>query len=196
MFSETASLPALDFYPLTPERWDDLVALFGPRGACGGCWCMWWRLKHSQFEKQKGEENKRALKRIVDSGEVPGLLAFADGQPIGWCSVAPREAFPRLGRSRILKRVDDQPVWSAVCFFVDKQFRRKGVAVRLLGAAVEHAKKHGAMIVEGYPVEPRKASTPDAFAFTGLASAFREAGFVEVLRRSDTRPIMRYHIAE
>ncbi|MGB3905086.1 MAG: GNAT family N-acetyltransferase [Anaerolineae bacterium] len=196
MFAETASLPALDFYPLTPERWDDLVALFGPRGACGGYWCMWWRLKHSQFEKQKGDENKRALKRIVDSGEVPGLLAYADGQPIGWCSVAPREAFPRLGRSRILKRVDDQPVWSAVCFFVDKSFRRRGIAVRLLGAAVEHAKKHGAKIVEGYPVEPRKASTPDAFAFTGLASAFRKAGFVEVLRRSDTRPIMRYHIAE
>jgi len=194
--SETASLPALDFYPLTPERWDDLVALFGPRGACGGCWCLWWRLKHSQFEKQKGEENKRALKRIVDSGEVPGLLAYADGHPVGWCSVAPREAFPRLGRSRILKRVDDRPVWSAVCFFVDKQFRRKGVAVRLLEAAVEHAKKHGAKTVEGYPVEPRKASTPDAFAFTGLASAFRKAGFVEVLRRSDTRPIMRYHMAE
>ena len=196
MSSETASLPALDFYPLTPERWDDLVALFGPRGACGGCWCLWWRLKHSQFEKQKGEENKRALKRIVDSGEVPGLLAYADGHPVGWCSVAPREAFPRLGRSRILKRVDDRPVWSAVCFFVDKQFRRKGVAVRLLEAAVEHAKKHGAKVVEGYPVEPRKASTPDAFAFTGLASAFRKAGFVEVLRRSDTRPIMRYHMAE
>lgn len=196
MSSETASLPALDFYPLTPERWDDLVALFGPRGACGGCWCLWWRLKHSQFEKQKGEENKRALKRIVDSGEVPGLLAYADGHPVGWCSVAPREAFPRLGRSRILKRVDDRPVWSAVCFFVDKQFRRKGVAVRLLEAAVEHAKKHGAKTVEGYPVEPRKASTPDAFAFTGLASAFRKAGFVEVLRRSDTRPIMRYHMAE
>jgi len=194
--SETASLPALDFYPLTPERWDDLVALFGPRGACGGCWCLWWRLKHSQFEKQKGEENKRALKRIVDSGEVPGLLAYADGHPVGWCSVAPREAFPRLGRSRILKRVDDRPVWSAVCFFVDKQFRRKGVAVRLLEAAVEHAKKHGAKTVEGYPVEPRKVSTPDAFAFTGLASAFRKAGFVEVLRRSDTRPIMRYHMAE
>ena len=157
---------------------------------------MWWRLKHSQFEKQKGEENKRALKRIVDSGEVPGLLAYADGHPVGWCSVAPREAFPRLGRSRILKRVDDRPVWSAVCFFVDKQFRRKGVAVRLLEAAVEHAKKHGAMVVGGYPVEPRKASTPDAFAFTGLASAFRKAGFVEVLRRSDTRPIMRYHMAE
>ncbi|TKJ29443.1 MAG: GNAT family N-acetyltransferase [Chloroflexi bacterium B3_Chlor] len=157
---------------------------------------MWWRLKQSQFEKQKGEENKRALKRIVDSDEVPGLLAYADEQPIGWCSVAPREAFPRLGRSRILKRVDDQPVWSVVCFFVDKSFRRRGVAVRLLGAAVEHAKKHGAKIVEGYPVEPRTASTPDAFAFTGLASAFRKAGFVEVLRRSDTRPIMRYHIAE
>ena len=196
MFSETASLPALEFYPLTPRRWDDLVALFGPRGACGGCWCMWWRLKHSHFERQKGEENKRGLKRIADSGQIPGLLAYADGEPVGWCSVAPREAYPRLGRSRILKRVDNQPVWSVVCFFVDKRFRRRGVTVKLLGAAVEHAEKHGAKIIEGYPVEPRKGSTPDPFAFTGLVSAFRKAGFVEVLRRSDTRPIMRCHIAE
>ena len=150
----------------------------------------------SQFEEQKGEGNKKALRMIIDSGQIPGLLAYADGQPVGWCSVAPREAYPRLGRSRILKRVDDQAVWSVVCFFVDKRFRRRGVTVRLLAAAVQYAEKHGATIIEGYPVEPRKASTPDGFAFTGLASAFRKAGFVEVLRRSDTRPIMRYHIAE
>ena len=196
MLSGTASVAALEFRPLTPERWRDLEELFGERGACGGCWCMWWRLTRSQFEKQKGEENKKALARIVDSGQTPGLLAYADGQPIAWCSVAPREAFPRLERSRILKRVDDQPVWSVVCFFVGKPFRRKGVTVRLLEAAVEYAKEHGAKIVEGYPVEPRKTSTPDAFAFTGLASAFRKVGFVEVLRRSETRPIMRYAVGE
>ncbi len=194
MSSKTASLPGLKFHPVTPDRWNDLEALFGERGACGGCWCMWWRVKRSEFEKKKGKGNKRALKKMVDSGNVPGLLAHADGQPIGWCSVAPRETYPVLERSRILKRVDDQPAWSVVCFFVAKPFRRKGVTAKLLRAAVEYAKEHGARIVEGYPVEPRKPRIADVFAFTGFVSTFRKAGFGEVLRRSETRPIMRYLI--
>lgn len=155
---------------------------------------MWWRLSRSQFNKQKGEGNRKGLKKIVDSGEVPGLLAYAEGEPIGWCAVAPRERFLALERSRILKRVDEEPVWSVVCFFVAKPFRQKGVTVKLLKAAVEYAQKHGAKIVEGYPIEPKKTKMPDVFAYTGLASAFRQAGFVEVLRRSETRPIMRYFI--
>jgi len=194
--SKTASLPALEFHPLTPERWKDLEALFGERGACGGCWCMWWRLKRSQFEKQKGEGNRRALKKIVDSGEVPGLLAYAGGQPVAWCSVAPRETYSVLERSQTLKRIDDQPVWSVVCFFVAKPFRGKGVTVKLLRATVEYVKEQGARIIEGYPVEPKKTRMPDAFAYTGLVSTFRKAGFIEVLRRSETRPIMRYFIGE
>jgi len=196
MSFKAASPPALEVHPLTPQRWKDLEALFGERGACGGCWCMWWRLQRSQFEKQKGEENKRAFKKIVDSGEVPGLLAYVNGQPVAWCAVAPRETYPVLERSRTLKRIDDQPVWSVVCFFVAKPFRRKGVTANLLKAAVEYAKKQGARIVEGFPVEPKKTGMSDAFAYTGLVSTFRKAGFVEVLRRSKTRPIMRYFIGE
>ena len=99
----------LEFHPLIPERWKDLEILFGERGACGGCWCMWWRLKRSQFEKQKGLENKKALKKIVDSGEIPGILAYTNGQPIAWCSVEQRRRYPVLERSRILKRIDDEP---------------------------------------------------------------------------------------
>jgi GNAT superfamily N-acetyltransferase len=185
------------FHPLTPERWNDFEALFGPRGACGGCWCMWWRIKRSDFDHQKGDANRLALQQIVASGEVPGLLAYyrlTGGPPVGWCSVAPRDAFPALERSRILKRVDDQPVWSAVCFFIAKTYRRQGLTISLLRAAVEYARQAGAKIVEGYPEDPRKAEIPAPFAFTGLASAFFQAGFVEVLRRSETRPIMRYYI--
>jgi GNAT superfamily N-acetyltransferase len=182
----------LKFHPLTPKRWKHLELLFGERGACGGCWCMWWRLKRSQFEKQKGEENRKALKEIVDSGEVPGLIAYREGRPIAWCSLGPRENFPVLGRSRILKPVDDQPVWSVVCFFVAKPFRQKGITLKLLKAAQEYARKQGASIIEGYPTEPKKENLPAPFVWTGLASAFRKAGFKEVLRRSKTRPIMRY----
>ena len=186
----------LKFYPLISERWADFEKLFGEHGACGGCWCMWWRLKRSEFERQKGEGNRRAMKRIVDSGEIPGILAYAKDQPMAWCSVAPKEAYPTLERSRTLKRVDDKPVWSIVCFFVAKPFRGKGVAGKLLSAAIGYVEKQGGKIVEGYPVEPKKGRIPDAFAYTGLASAFRKAGFVEVVRRSETRPIMTYTIKE
>lgn len=190
------NIPSLRFNVLTPQRWDDIEKLFGERGACGGCWCMWWRLNRSQFNKQKGERNKEALKAIMDSGDVPGIIAYSGGEPVGWCAVAPREAFPALERSRVLKRVDDQKVWSVVCFFIAKSFRHRGLTVELLKAAVEYAKNRGGRIVEGYPVEPKSGKTVDAFAYTGLASAFLKAGFVEVARRSDTRPIMRYIIGK
>ena len=185
----------IEIRPVTPDRWTDLEELFGERGACGGCWCMWWRLKRSDFEKQKGLGNKQSLKDIVASGEIPGLLAYAEGKPVAWCSVGPRETYPALERSRILKRVDAKPVWSVVCFFVARTHRRKGLTVKLLRAAIEYAAGRGATIVEGYPVEPKKAKSPDVFVYTGLASAFRKAGFAEVIRRSETRPFMRYFIS-
>ena len=184
----------LTFSPLTPSRWDDFADLFGPRGATGGCWCMWWRITNKEFEANKGEGNRMAIKDLVDKGTIPGILAYDGDQAIGWCSVAPREEFTRLERSRILKPVDEQPVWSIVCFFVAKGYRRQGVTVGLLKAAIDYVRQHGGKIVEGYPVEPRQDKMPDPFVYTGLASAFLEAGFKEVLRRSETRPIMRYEI--
>jgi GNAT superfamily N-acetyltransferase len=156
---------------------------------------MWWRLKRSEFERQKGEGNRLALKAVVEAGEAPGLLAYADGEPVGWCSVGPREAYPVLDRSPVLKRVDDRPVWSVVCFYVSPEWRERGVMMRLLAAAAEYAREQGATIVEGYPKDtPGRA--PDLFLFTGLMSAFERAGFVEVARRSKTRPIMRLEVAQ
>ena len=187
-------LTELEFHPLTIDRWPDFEELFGERGACGGCWCMWWRLKRSEFERTKGEGNRLAMKAIVESGEVPGILAYAADKPVAWCSVAPRENFPVLGRSRILKPIDEIPVWSIVCFFVDKGYRNRGMSVRLLQAAIDYVKQQGGKVLEGYPVEPKKDRMPAVFAFTGLASAFLKAGFVECLRRSETRPIMRFYI--
>jgi GNAT superfamily N-acetyltransferase len=184
----------LTFSPLTPARWSDFATLFGERGACDGCWCMYWRLKRSEYDVNKGEGNRQAMKGIVNSGEVPGILAYSQKQPVAWCSVGPREDFPALERSRILKKIDDQPVWSITCFFVEKSRRKKGLSVQILKAAVDYAAKQGGRIVEGYPVEPIKEKTADAFVWTGLASAFKKAGFVECARRSETRPIMRYHI--
>ena len=184
----------MKFYPLTPAGWPDLEALFGERGAVGGCWCMWWRLRHSEFEHRTGEENRQALKALVDAGEVPGLLAYVGDKPVAWCSVAPRTQFPRLERSRILRPLDEQPVWSIVCFFVDKAYRKQGIMVKLLQAVVDYVRQQGGHVVEGYPVQPRTGTMPPAFAYTGLVSAFKKAGFVECARRSETRPIMRFYI--
>jgi len=181
----------LRFLPVTRERWADLEALFGERGACGGCWCMLWRLTRSQFEKQKGDGNRRAMKRIVEAGEEPGLIAYAGDEPVGWCALAPRAAYPALERSRVLSPVDEQPVWSISCMFVARPHRRRGVSVALVRAAAEYARRRGARILEAYPVEPRQERAPDAFVWTGLASAFRRAGFRDVARRSPTRPIVR-----
>ncbi|MHB0868563.1 MAG: GNAT family N-acetyltransferase [Chloroflexota bacterium] len=185
--------PVLEFHPVTPDRWNDLEALFGQRGACAGCWCMWWRLKRSQWEAQRGEGNRLALRSLVDAGEVPGILAYSGAQPVGWCSVAPREAFPALERSRTLRRIDDQPVWSVVCFFVAKPFRRRGVSVRLMQAALEYVRERGGRIVEGYPNRPGKPS-PDAWVYMGLYPAFLEAGFLEAANPSPTRSIVRCNL--
>ena len=182
------------FHPLTPDRWPDLEKLFGPRGATGGCWCMWWRLKRSEFEQNRGESNRQTMQVIVNSGEIPGILAYFGGEPAGWCAIARRDSFPALERSRTLKRVDDQPVWSVVCFFTARRHRRQGLMVKLLKAAVEYACQRGAQIVEGYPYDPASGKSPDPFVYTGLSSAFLKAGFVEVARPTPTRAIMRYHI--
>ena len=184
----------LEFHPLTDEQWDDFAKLFGKRGACGGCWCMWWRQTAKEYEASKGEKNRRKMKKLVGSGEVPGLLAYHEGEPVGWCAVAPRVDYPRLSRSRILKPVDERPVWSIVCLFVARSHRNMGVSSALIRAAVDFVRERGGRTLEAYPVEPKKDRMPDTFAFHGLAASFLRAGFTEVARRSETRPIMRYEI--
>lgn len=200
------------FHWLTPDRFKDLETLFGPRGAFSGCWCMFWRLTQKEFaagcaaapgstasgggvEVLRGQANHDAFRALVNSGIRPGILAYDGAVPVGWCALAPRVDYPRLSRSKILAPVDDTPVWSITCFFIAKGYRRKGLTVELLLAAVDMVRERGGGALEGYPVEPKSEKTPDAYAYTGLASAFRKAGFVEVARRSETRPIMRREIS-
>ena len=185
----------LTFRPLTEESWPDLVELFGERGACGGCWCMYWRLPRARFDRQKGAANKRALHRLATAGEPLGVIAYVGELPVGWCATAPREAYPGLDRSRLLARVDDRPVWSAPCLVVTKDYRRRGVSAALLDAAARFAAAHGAPALEGYPVDSGGAEQPAAFVWTGTPGAFAKAGFVEVARRSARRPIVRRALA-
>ena len=184
-----------EIFPLTPDRWGDFEQLFGPRGACAGCWCMYWKLPRKDFKAGQGDPNRLAQKQIVDSGRIPGLLACVDGNPAGWVAVEPRENFPVLNNSRILKPLDELPVWSVTCFFVARKFRNQGLTVALLKAAIDHVAGQAGEVVEGYPLEPPEAEKlPPVFVYTGLASAFKQAGFMEAGRRSDRRPIMRYFI--
>jgi GNAT superfamily N-acetyltransferase len=184
----------LTFHPLTKNRWNDLELLFGERGACGGCWCMSWRLNLAQFEKQKGMANKDAMRKLVNTGETPGILAYYKDEPIAWCSVAPRVKFIRLEKSRVLKKIDDNPVWSISCIFIANEFRRQGVSKYLLESVIKFCKYNGAKIIEAYPQEPYNSNIPSAFAWTGILSTFEKAGFEVAERRSKRRPIMRYYI--
>lgn len=177
--------------PLTPARWKDFETLFGPNGACAGCWCQWIRLPRREFAEIRGAGAKKAMKKLVASGAPTGLLAYAGKKPVGWAALAPREDFRRLEKSRTLKPVDDRKVWSTPCFFTAKDARGKGVTPFLLKAAAAHARSRGAKLLEGYPVDTRGKRAPDAFLWWGLAGAFEKAGFKEVARRSKVRPVMR-----
>ncbi len=184
----------LSFHPLTQKLWRDFELLLGLNGACGGCWCMHWKLRGKNFDENRGDAARQMQKSVVDAKIVPGLLAYSEGYPVGWIAIEPRSQYPKLAHSKVLKPIDDQEVWSVTCFFVEKKHRHKGIAVELLKAAVAHAKKNGAKIIEGYPVDTKKEE-PAPFAFTGTAAVFQHAGFVEVARNSPTRPMFRFIIA-
>jgi len=184
----------LEFHPLTRERWSDFEELFGERGAYGGCWCMWWRVTRREFEQQQRDGNRQAMKAIVDSGEIPGILAYSAGKPVGWCSVAPRGHYGSLNRSRVLKRLDDTPVWSIVCFFVDKEYRHRGIIYGLIQGAIDYVRSQGGNVVEAYPTVPRGRHLPPVSVYMGLPAVFEKAGFVECARPSNSKVVMRYYI--
>ena len=186
----------LTFRPVTIDEWDDLLALFAEEGPQRGCYCMYWRIRRSDFHREYGEGNRQAMEAIIASGRVPGILAYLDGQPVGWCSVAPRQESPVLDRSRTLKRVDDEPVWSIVCFFVTAQYRQRGVSAALIEAAIAYAKDNGARIVEAYPLIRGHTHANRYETYMGVTSTFEKAGFREVTRHSERRAIMRYIVQD
>lgn len=174
--------------------WDGFESVMGTRGGSGGCWCMLWRVSRKTFDAKKGEGLKNAMRTVFAEDRAPGLLAYVGDEVAGWCSVAPRDAFPRLDSSRILKPVDDMAVWSVTCLTVMKAHRRKGVSVALLNGAADFVARHGGTAVEGYPVEPDRPNYPAVYAWVGTARAFETAGYTEIARRSPTRPIMRRYV--
>jgi GNAT superfamily N-acetyltransferase len=174
----------IEVRPLTPRDWPVIERLFGARGACGGCWCMWWRLPRGGelWKRSRGEPNKRAFKRLVGAGRVRGALAFSAGEPVGWCALGPRADFPRTERVKALRAEWDEHTWSVNCFYIPSAWRGRGVASRLLELAIEIARDGGARTLEAYPVCAKDAAGPKlaaAFAWTGVPAMFERCGFVE-----------------
>ena len=185
----------LTFEPLTRKNWGQFVHLFGNKGACGNCWCMYYRLNKSEFREGKVEDgNKNAMKELVWENKPAGILGFYDGQAIAWCAFAPREDFIKLEKSRVHKRIDDKMVWSIPCFFIDKNFRRQGVSVALLEGVINYARETGIKIIEAYPTIPTQKVLPDSFAWIGLYTSFERAGFEIADRTSKNRPMVRYYL--
>jgi GNAT superfamily N-acetyltransferase len=181
----------LDVHPVTRDRWSDLVELFGRPGAsiARGCFCMYYR-KTGGSGVGPGAENRRAMRALVDRGIVPGLIGYQNGRPVGWISLGPREDYAKLQRSPVMKPVDDKPVWSIVCFFVDSKARGQGVSEKLLKAAIAYARSQGARLLEAYPVDKEEPSHAD-FMWFGAKTMYDRAGFKEVARRKETRPVVR-----
>jgi GNAT superfamily N-acetyltransferase len=187
----------LEIHPLTRDRWDDLVTLFDRPGDPKGCWCMFWRVRGRAFDELWGKGAKAAFRGVVDEGPPPGLLAYRERAPTGWCAVAPRSAYPRVLHSRVLGLTDDDPTcWATVCFYVVRSERRGGVAAALLEAAVAFAADHGATAVEGYPKDTEGTRKGANEMFVGSMSMFKEAGFEEAARNSPQRPVMRRDVGQ
>jgi GNAT superfamily N-acetyltransferase len=173
--------------PLTPDRLSDMDLVFGERGVARSCYCMHWRRPDGGFGDER--DNRDRFSDVLDDGQPPGLLGYVGDAPVGWVQVGPREVFPTLARSRLFKPVDEVDAWSINCFVVRAGHRRKGVGVGLLASAIEYARSKGATAVEAYPVDGERVSTVDYF--TGIKGMFDQHGFVEIIRRKDTRPVVR-----
>jgi len=178
----------LDIRPLTKSRWKDLVELFNRPGGSivRGCWCMAYRISGPRPFRSA----RLALKAIVDRGGIPGLIGYEAGRPVGWVSLGPREEYAKLRRSPVMKPVDEKPVWSIVCFFVDSKARGRGVSEALLKGAVEYARSKGATLLESYAVDKPGRLHPDTLWF-GSKAMYERQGFNVVARRKKTRPVMR-----
>ncbi|MFH0866070.1 MAG: GNAT family N-acetyltransferase [Bacteroidota bacterium] len=187
-------LKDLTIEPLSKDNWDKFVQLFGTKGACGNCWCMYYRLPKKEFvEGKQNNGNKQKMKKLVWNYKPAGVIGFYKEQPIAWCAFAPRDVYLKIENSRVHKRIDDKPVWSIPCFFIEKEFRRKGISVAMLQSIIQYAKENKIGIIEAYPAIPTKSVLPDSFAWTGLYKSFERAGFEIADHTSKNRPMVRYY---
>ena len=194
------ALPApsgFEITAVTDDRWDDLERLFGPEGAFKGCWCAFWRLRHKDFQAADSAERKRLLQDSVEACDPPpGLLAYHDDEPVAWVSVEPRSRFAAFEHARVYTAVDDEPVWTISCFYLDEAVRGQGLTTDLLEAVKVHVRRHCGDAVEGYPEDPEDLGGSDTPGYMGLIPAFERAGFAEIAELSNGRPVFRADLRE
>jgi GNAT superfamily N-acetyltransferase len=192
---DVGAVARITIHPLTPRRFGDLASLFMQGGDPKWCWCQYYRRRGADWSSD-ARENREALRTLARRRTAPGLVAYRDGEAVGWVGLAPREDFERLETSKVLARIDDTPVWSIVCFVVGRHARGQGVATALLQAAIEYAGKKGASVLEAYPLSDTRGRVPAADAYHGSQSMFEKQGFqvVDVRQWNSStppRPIMR-----
>lgn len=181
----------LEIVPVAANRWDDLAQLFGPNGAYSNCWCTWWLLTGKEFAEASPGDRRAVIEEQVRSNLEPGVLAYRDGRPVGWCAVGPRLRFARMmsDRSFVYKPPDHLAGgWVINCFYIPRHERRHGVATALLAAAIDHAFSNGATAIDAYPLDD--TSHGAASLYVGTVSMFQAAGFMELTRLRE-RPVMR-----
>jgi GNAT superfamily N-acetyltransferase len=173
---------------VTKENWGDLEKLFEGKGGPKSCWCMVWRATPEEAKRTDGRSRKSFLKRRVDAGVTVGLLAYAAGEPVAWCSVAPKDTYRRLEKLQPAYKVEN--VWSIVCFYVRRDHRKRNVTGSLIEAAIRFAKQRGADAIEAYPVNKDSPS----YRFMGFVPVFRKLGFEEIGTAGTRRHVMRLRL--
>lgn len=163
-------------HPVTPDRFDDFGDVINPNRRPTHCWCLSHRLPAAEIESLGEGSRETAMRRLTERERPPGVVTYRDGVPVGWCSIGPRSQIPRLERSRLIRPLDDIPVWSIICVVVRSGHRRQGVTTAMLDGAVAYAAANGAPAVESYPVDPT-GRMDLTMAFVGTRKMFANAGF-------------------
>jgi GNAT superfamily N-acetyltransferase len=171
----------IEVHPASGDRFDDLSSILAPkRPDAPACWCLTYRLTSSEFNSLRGQERPDRLRRLCEQDIAPGVIAYVDGEPAGWCAMGPREEMGRLRRSRTIQRLDDLPVWSIVCFVVKVGYRKQGLSLHLLQGAIDYAASLDVGMLEAYPIETDGQRVGSTFAFVGTTNLFASAGFTSV----------------
>lgn len=192
MPKKTIIVQKWEYHPLTPDRWADFEQLFGPNGACAGCWCAWYLMTNREFTTSRKEGHKEHMRTLVQSGVEPGIIAYADGTPAGWVALAPRERYKRLATSKLLAAVDDKPAWVISCFYIHRNYRHQGLMEKLIRASIDYSKNRKIKLLEAFPVEAKDRMSPLSI-YTGKADVFYRLGFKQAVLR-ESRQILRLEL--
>jgi GNAT superfamily N-acetyltransferase len=163
-------------HPVTPDRFEDFADVINRTRRTNHCWCLSHRLRAGEINQLGDGNREQAMRRLCERVHPPGVVTYRDGEPVGWCNIGPRTEITRLTGSRLIRPIDDMPVWSIVCVVVRSGHRRQGVTAPLLEGAVCYAASHGAPAVEAYPVDPAGRMNL-TMAFVGTRAMFDRAGF-------------------